>query len=211
MSRIKSEPKVELVYEIISHAPNRHGNAFGVTTIWIGHALRFSLAEQIANCIRDEDYHGTPDPWIHLLKADHRSYYRWVDSDAIAKIGYQWYTCDQTSEESYCAHNIDLHAGLRGLTKVTKLLTRIMRKIAKAEDGEWYDPKGYYYNNLNDLPGLVRTLDQMKAVRITRSDTYQTPYASTLVPAGNEELTFRTSGVKDPQAAALTVVAEGGA
>jgi len=90
----------------------------------------------------------------------HEVYYEVDFSPREVYLSYQHY-----SEGGYCSHTVETSGGLTTLQWATKLLTRVSREVAKAQDA-YYGPKDNYSHRLNSPQAVIEALEKMGAVEI---------------------------------------------
>jgi hypothetical protein len=135
-----------------------------------------SVVKRIAKCAADPSYYGDPSHYEPLARLGHEVYYS-TPFGPTACLRWQHYTCEKGYEhgpaegdESYCSHGIEKLDGFRDMRWAAKVLTRLSRGIAKAQDG-YYGPKEDYSSYLDSPAAVVRALEAIGAQRVEEVNT----------------------------------------
>jgi hypothetical protein len=164
------DPKPILTYRITVNEAGRNCD-YGSTLIDFWDMEPRSVVQKIAKCVEDPSYHGHPRNYEPLARLGHEIYYPTHFGPSVC-LRWQHYTCDKGYEngpskgdESYCSHGIEKMDGFRDMQWAAKILTRVSRDIAKAQD-RYCGPKEDYSSYLDSPGAVVQALEAIGAQRV---------------------------------------------
>ena len=141
------------------------GGGWTTTHIRIQTMDEVKVSERIYWSCKNPDYYGPPDRFQGLAAEGHAVFYELDFNSREVYLSYLH------ANGGFCAHKVgEFSRGLRTMDWAVKLLTKISRERAKADD-RYYGPKESYTSYLDGDPaGVVETLRAMGAVEIEYTD-----------------------------------------
>jgi hypothetical protein len=179
--------KSRLVFRIEEErTPSSYGGVWETTHIRIQTMDEVKVSERIYWSCKNPGYYGEPEKYQRLAARGEEVFY---DIDFNSREVYLSYL-HATERSGYCAHKVgEFDRGLPQMAWATKLLTKISREQAKADE-RYYGPKENYSHLLNDPAAVVETLRAMGAVEVEY--TNESAGMSAAVPRFSTPHTFLT-------------------